>query len=102
MYTEDNEAEWEEDTVAEKVTEWKDNWIKMHTDEMQEDALDEKNTEVKKEIGEEISEALQDLINDAMDSDPEFMWDDEDTWQTNVTTALTMVKKRQHKRQRRS
>jgi len=74
----------------------------MNADEMQEDALDEKNTEVKKEIGEEISEALQDLINDAMDSDPEFMWDDEDTWQTNVTTALTMVKKRQHKRQRRS
>jgi hypothetical protein len=99
---EENEEEWRENAIADREAEWKTTWIEEFTDNINVEALEEMQTDVQNDVEEEIVEVVQDILYESMDSDSEWSWDEDATWQTNWKEAVARLKTRpRHKKQRR-
>ena len=104
-YIEENEDEWQEAAIADKEAEWKTTWTEEYKDDMEAEALEEMQTEYRTEVEEERNESFQDIVNEAMDSDSEFLgqpwtWDEDATWQDNLEEAIARLKSRPRTRKK--
>ena len=67
---------------------------------MEAEALEEMQTEYTTEVEEERNESFQDIVHEAMDSDSEWTWDEDATWQDNLEEAIARLKSRPRTRKK--